>query len=402
MGRFMVPMRVRSNVEAPHEPSSHPFPLPNPCKRGEGEGLGRGRKGEGISCLPAYELSNMNTAMDKVAERSASNGKAARDEAWASGARERAGESERGGCAQVVVETAPRERRSVFGNYAAADAGESWVGEGEGQGPLDGGGARRPEAAEAALARSFVHQYLARGFDYPTREMWAWMGSPGVLGALAAAVAAVAGSEDGGVRRAHGVWVGTLGASGFEAFHDDYIRAVGHAARGSCPANEIEYGDVKADPLFQPHRLADLGAFYRAFGLEMGEGSGERQDHVSVELEFLGVLAAQEASWHRGAGGEEAGATVRAAERKFLREHAGRWMPAFARRLQRAVGETALGALALLAMAWIESECRRCGVSPGSEELLLRPADAGASMCDGCGLAQGLPGAPVAAGGGEA
>ena len=58
---------------------------------------------------------------------------------------------------------------------------------------------------------------------------------------------------------------------GFDSFLNAYLAAFGHAARGSCPLNEIEYGDIKADPLFQPHRLADLAAFYRAFGLEVAE-----------------------------------------------------------------------------------------------------------------------------------
>ena len=50
-------------------------------------------------------------------------------------------------------------------------------------------------------------------------------------------------------------------------------------------------------------------------------------------------------------------------------------------------------ALAGFTLAFIESECRRFAVTPGSEELLLRPTDEAASLCDGCGLAQALPGA---------
>ena len=50
----------------------------------------------------------------------------------------------------------------------------------------------------------------------------------------------------------------------YDAFLTAYLAAFGHAARGRCPLNEIEYGDIKADPLFQPHRLADLAAFYES------------------------------------------------------------------------------------------------------------------------------------------
>src|SRR6185503_4152613 len=80
-----------------------------------------------------------------------------------------------------------------------------------------------------------------------------------------------------------------------ELFQIACVTAFGHAARGDCPLNEIEYGELKADPLFQPHRLADLAAFYRAFGLEMAEAAAERPDHLGMELEFMAVLAAREA-----------------------------------------------------------------------------------------------------------
>jgi hypothetical protein len=179
--------------------------------------------------------------------------------------------------------------------------------------------------------------------------------------------------------------------------------------------------------------LADLAAFYRAFGVELGSSADERHDHLAVELEFMAVLTAQEAnvltttceshlgdpephtvdgpsltrpsgtfSRRTGEGrGEgqftrsEALVVCRDAQRKFLREHLGRWTPAFARRLQRAVGDSPLGALARLVLAFIECECRRLGVTPGSEDLLLRPADEAASLCDGCGLTHALPGAPA-------
>jgi hypothetical protein len=90
-------------------------------------------------------------------------------------------------------------------------------------------------------------------------------------------------------------------------------------------------------------------------------------------------------------------AVCREAQRKFLREHLGRWTPAFARRLHRIVGDGPLGALAVFTLAFIQLECRRLGVTSGSEDLLLRPADAAASLCDGCGLSHALPGTATAA-----
>lgn len=188
--------------------------------------------------------------------------------------------------------------------------------------------------------------------------------------------------------------INALQPAAFDSFLNAYLAAFGHAARGSCPLNEIEYGDIKADPLFQPHRLADLAAFYRAFGLEVGEDAGERQDHICIELEFLCVLAAKEAYAIEHQLDADQLAQCRDAQKKFLREHLGRWTPAFTRRLAAATNEPTLRALAEFTRAFIESECVRFGVKPGSEELALRPVDEAADrMCDSCGINNLPPGA---------
>ena len=287
---------------------------------------------------------------------------------------------------------APRARRSVFGNYTPpnADVREPKTV----SSPLDAPLTPPPDGdADRAFSRAFVLQFLARAFDYPGPETWAWLCTPDVQQGLQAAVEVLAPHPTAPLATAQRALSGVFLPGAFTAFHDDYIAAIGHAARGSCPANEIEYGDLKADPLFQPHRLADLAAFYRAFGVELGGTAGERHDHLSVELEFLSVLAAQEASLLNGPPAHEALRVCRDAQRKFLREHLARWTPAFARRLQRAVADGPLARLAVFLLAFVESECRGAGVNPGSEDLLLRPADEAASLCDGCGLKPPVPGA---------
>jgi DMSO reductase family type II enzyme chaperone len=291
-----------------------------------------------------------------------------------------------------VFETTPRQRRSVFRNYLRSEDDKS------GDPSRDPAAHAHPTAptegrTEVALSRSFVHQYLARCFDYPTFELWSWLSAGNTLTALAAAMNTLESSPVGPLRTAGEVFARTCRPESFEVFHDDYVAAIGHAARGSCPVNEIEYGDLKADPLFQPHRLADLAAFYRAFGMELGASADERHDHLSVELEFMSVLAAQEASLAYHTPEADARTVCRDAQRQFLREHLGRWTPAFARRLHRAAGDRPLGAVALFTLAFIEYECGLFGVIPGSADLLLRPADKAASLCDSCGLTEALPGA---------
>jgi len=187
---------------------------------------------------------------------------------------------------------------------------------------------------------------------------------------------------------------GKVNPEAYDAFLTAYLAAFGHAARGRCPLNEIEYGDIKADPLFQPHRLADLAAFYRAFGLDVATDADERHDHICLELEFMCVLAAKEAYALEHQLDPEELSICRDAQKRFLREHLARWTPAFARRLARMAGDAPLGALANLTRCFVETGCARYGIPPGSEDLLLRPVDEAAeSMCNSCGISHLPPGA---------
>ena len=58
------------------------------------------------------------------------------------------------------------------------------------------------------------------------------------------------------------------------------------------------------------------------------------------------------------------------------------------------VTPSVLDALASFTRAFIEAECARFGVTPGSEDLLLRPVDeASDSLCTACGIQNLPPGA---------
>lgn len=243
------------------------------------------------------------------------------------------------------------------------------------------------------MARSFFHRFLAKAYEDPMSETWRWLTQAETIHSLRAAIV-FAGQS---LLPSAETLISALQPGGFDSFLNAYLVAFGHAARGSCPLNEIEYGDIKADPLFQPHRLADLAAFYRAFGLEVTEDAGERQDHLCLELEFMCVLASKEAyALEHQLDGDQL-TQCRDAQKKFLREHLGRWTPAFARRLAAATNDPALRALAEFTRAFVESECVRFGVNPGSEELSLRPVDEAADRaCDTCGINNLPPGALAA------
>ena len=290
--------------------------------------------------------------------------------------------------------------QSVFGNYRPKD-GEALSHDAASQRPgeqnrLPGSAAAigvLQEAIDSAMARASLYRFLAQAYEDPTEEGWTRMAASDCLQILEAAFLTLAATAPA-VAATADAFLSQLRPEAFESFHASYLAAFGHAARGRCPLNEIEYGDIKADPLFQPHRLADLAAFYHAFGLEVAADAGERQDHICLELEFMCVLAAKEAYALEHQLDTQDLSLCRDAQKQFLREHLGRWTPAFARRLARMAGDTALGALANLTCAFVEAECARYGIAPGSEDLLLRPVIATAeSMCDSCGVTQLPPGA---------
>jgi len=294
-------------------------------------------------------------------------------------------------------------RRSVFGNYGSETDGAASTTTAccEESSNCAGSETAAPQSAirnlqsaiDEAVARSFVYRFIAKVFEDPTPQGWAVLTDAATQTSFRTALQALA-AERGDLRDGAEKLLAAFTPDGLEAFNDSYLVTFGHAARGPCPMNEIEYGNLKADSLFQPHRLADLNAFYRAFGLELADDAAERPDHICLELEFMSVLAAKEAYALEHQLDADQIALGREAQKKFLREHLGHWLPAFTRRLEREASPGALAALAAFTRGFVLSECARLGVTPGSEELLLRPVDEAADrMCDSCGITSLPPGA---------
>lgn len=177
---------------------------------------------------------------------------------------------------------------------------------------------------------------------------------------------------------------------GLAALENSFRRLFGHTPRGAVPPYETEYGE---DSLFLPaQEMSDLAAFYRAFGLTLSAGAHERSDHIACQCEFLLVLTRKEAYALERDDAALAEAAGRAA-RLFLRDHLGRWGPAFGGKLARSDPDGLYGALGDLFRAFVTRECARLGVAAGPELLRLRsPLPADAPMA--CGPAAELPEVP--------
>lgn len=294
--------------------------------------------------------------------------------------------------------TVDQKRRSIFGNFedgCSSGGGSVHASFSEADQTEPGfAAASLQEQIDAAISRGFIYRFLAKAFETPTKKGWKWLCDAHVKEMLRLALHTLIPSQPNPFTGPANQLLSTLRLRNFAGLESAYLIAFGHTVRGDCPMNEIEYGDIKADPLFQPHRLADLAAFYSAFGLEITEDAAERQDHICIELEFMSVLSMKEAYALENQLDPEQLSLCREAQKKFLHEHLARWVPAFTRRLARIAGDGPLGAIADFSRCFIAFEAERADVTPGSDDLMLRPIDENAErLCESCGIQNLPPGA---------
>lgn len=234
---------------------------------------------------------------------------------------------------------------------------------------------------EALLARSAVYRALAVLLKRPDAAASAWKKEgghrrlPEVLEGLSAA------GEDGRLAEGGRAAVALLERMPEEEWIRRQERVFGHTVHGAASPYELEYGREHSHR--QPQELADIAAFYAAFGLQISRAFHERVDHVAAECEFLQFLLYKQACALDEENAEHA-AVCEEAVRRFLADHLGVWGPAFALRLSR-TGEGSLPAVTGdLLLEWLLRECSRMGVEAGSADLPLRAPreeDAGCVSC---------------------
>ena len=222
---------------------------------------------------------------------------------------------------------------------------------------------------DMVLCRATLYGALALGFRPPTEETVDRLVSAEGAAALAEAASILDADSAAGLRSA------ALNLSAdketLSALSHSYRCLFGHTALGAAPPYETEYG---SEALFQqPQELGDLAGFYLAFGLTLDPAEHERADHVSCECEFLSFLYLKEA-YALEMGDLSMLEEVRKATRLFLRDHLGRFVPAFARKLVTEGRKSFYGNLGELCLRFVTVECARLGVLLGPKNLSLRPA----------------------------
>lgn len=168
-------------------------------------------------------------------------------------------------------------------------------------------------------------------------------------------------------------WINSEGSNwNIQDLRDDHRRVFSNVISLDCPPYETLFGN---DHVFgQSYTMGDIAGFYNAFGLQLSQDIHERLDHLSVELEFVHYLAYKEsyAILHDGL---EKLQTVVDAEKKFVKEHLGRWVPLFAGMLKKKADYGFYKTLADFTADWIAFEVAYLDVTPQPySETDYRPA----------------------------
>ncbi len=168
-------------------------------------------------------------------------------------------------------------------------------------------------------------------------------------------------------------WISSEGENwNIQDLRDEHRRVFSNVIALDCPPYETLFGN---DHVFgQSYVMGDIAGFYSAFGLQLSPDIHERLDHLSVELEFMHYLSYKESYAILHDGGEKL-KTVFEAEKKFVKEHIGRWVPLFSGMLKRKADYGFYKILADFTADWMAFDIAYLGVTPQPySETDYRPA----------------------------
>ena len=213
--------------------------------------------------------------------------------------------------------------------------------------------------AGLALLRSRLYQLLAGAFLHPNEEFSKTVGDGSFCLEMAQLLKGIIQSKN---PRLLDEWQQlaerTLSP---EELLESYQQIFSHTISQSCPPCEMEYERTHVFQLTQ--QLADLSGFYRAFGAQLVERSGERVDHVAVQMEFMSWLTLKEAYFSQ-VENDEARKIIVDAQRKFFKDHLGRWAQLFLQKVLRQHPANFYRLIADSAVSFLEFEKNLLGVNP--------------------------------------
>lgn len=115
----------------------------------------------------------------------------------------------------------------------------------------------------------------------------------------------------------------------------------------------------------QSQELADISGFYRAFGFTTGGDVRERPDHLSVELEFMHMLALK--CWLAACRDEQERVEIcREAQRTFLADHLARWLGGLPQQMALVPAQSPYPELLRFAADYVRRDAALLGVAEGA------------------------------------
>jgi TorA maturation chaperone TorD len=224
------------------------------------------------------------------------------------------------------------------------------------------------DLAYHAFVRSRMYELLAKSFLYPTDLIFRYIRSDEYgeclfrYGSLH--------ETDGTPRMQELISSSRSEVLKREDMESEYNRLFAHLGSAKCPPYESEYG---FDNIFQKtHAMADIAGFYRAYGLEVADTDTERVDFIATELEFMSYLLMSE-TYARANGIRQQVDVAIDTQKKFLRDHLGRWMGVFSTILIDSTKNPFYHSLGNAVQEFVEREITLLGVTPERVSVPKKP-----------------------------
>lgn len=175
---------------------------------------------------------------------------------------------------------------------------------------------------------------------------------------------------------------------------EEFNQVFGLLISRECPPYETEYCP-QTFSVYRSQHLADIAGFYRAFGLQPSGQSPERQDHISLELEFMAWLNTKTLYAFEQAD-ENNENLCRDAQVRFVGDHLAWWTTAFALALRKKADgvrderdlnsppSSYQGAIGAFLAAFIPAERGILGISPPTTLTSVKEGDV--DECETCPL----------------
>lgn len=233
------------------------------------------------------------------------------------------------------------------------------------------------------IARMNVYQFLSQAFIYPEDEFHSAFMEEDFEKELKSCFNSLDKiSRNSIIDEKINLLVSSARNFSLENMQAEFSRIFGHSISTECPPYETEYG--KSHVFQKSQGLGDIAGFYKAFGLETSDKAKERPDHISMELEFMYFLIFKENYARENSKAEES-EICNDAQKKFMKDHLGTWLPLFTRLLSEKAGDGFYKSLAVLADNFIRCEVDFFKIEPEEIKELGSLKDLDDDACSLCG-----------------